>query len=160
MFLNNLALQYRHNNQYDIRTQNDLATNLESCNINNSIALKKVIVCIKLICSKSTNGKWATTPDIYAGLFYIIHKTILKEHKEDLIEFINEFSEFQFEREKNNKISGLDFMNSQKNMKKAYDIINKIITIEIENMIDCKFVEYEYAKDKTEQVLKLTFHKE
>jgi hypothetical protein len=139
-------------------TEKNLATTFEEANSNDSIVIKKIIVCIKLICSKSTDGKWATEPEIYGGLFYFIYTAVLKDNKKELIEFINQFSEFQFQREKNSEISGLDFMNSQDNMKKAYDIINKIITINIENMIDCKFVEYE--KDKTEQVLKLTFRKE
>ena len=141
-------------------THKNLATTFEECNKNNNIIIKKVIVCIKLICSQSVKGKWATTSEIYAALFYFIHTTILKNNKEELIEFINQFSEFQFEREKKNEISGLDFMNSQENMKKSYDIINKIVTLNIEDMIDCSFTEYEYEKDKIDKVLKLSFKKE
>ena len=148
------------NSFISVKTEKDLVTSFEECNKNNNTTIKKVIVCLKLICSKSVDGKWATVSEIYAGLFYFIHKLILKEHKEELIEFINQFSEFQFEREKKNEISGLDFMNSQENMKKAYEVINKVVTIDIDDMIDCRFTEFEYEKDKVDKVLKLTFKKE
>jgi hypothetical protein len=115
----------------------------------NNPTTRRVEICLNLLINQG--DKWATDPNIYASIIYFIHNAILTDNLDDMMTLMNIISENQFEKERESKISSMEFMCSQENIKKSYEIMKSLLSLPFDKLFSCKFI------NTDEQLLELKF---
>jgi len=115
----------------------------------NNPTTRRVEICLNLLINQ--DGKWATDPNIYASIIYFIHNAILTDNLDDMMTLMNIISENQFEKERESKISSMEFMCSQENIKKSYEIMKSLLSLPFDKLFSCKYIHTD------EQLLELKF---